>query len=186
MAATFSPTELDKIAYDAPLSFKPPTKAWTDAKGGRPNNKTAKLGYGRDVPIVDLRGKWIIISGANSGIGKEAALTMASWGANLILACKEPGAGSREDHPSTVVEECQVKAFSRGHATKIEWWKIDMTNLANVEAFAERWLDTGRSLDVLCNNAGVGSSPGGTNDVFLTKDGFEYIHQVSPLILSQN
>lgn len=173
-----SPTELDKIAYDAPLSMKLPSKAWTESKGGRPNNKTVTLAYGKDVPIVDLQGKWVIISGANSGIGKEAALTMAEWGANLILACREPGEGSHEDHPTTVIEQCQVKAFLLGFDSTIEWWPIDMTNLADVEEFAEKWLDTGRPLDVLCNNAGVGSSPGG-NDVFLTKDGFEFIHQVS-------
>ena len=53
-----------------------------------------------------------------------------------------------------------------------------MAELASVESFANRWLQTARPLDILCNNAGMGSSPGG-QDIFLTKDGFEIIHQVN-------
>jgi len=40
------------------------------------------------VPGADLRGKWIIISGSNNGVGFEAAKPFAAWGANLILACR--------------------------------------------------------------------------------------------------
>lgn len=53
-----------------------------------------------------------------------------------------------------------------------------MANIASIETFAQRWLDTGRALDILCNNAGMGGSPGGTTP-FMTKDGFEIIHQVN-------
>jgi len=100
-----------------------------------------------------------------------------------------------------VVEECKANAKMAGHVTsEIEWWELDMSSLASVEAFAQRWLDTRRPLvrryhshehtmvllangrchvqDILCNNAGIGSSPGG-QEVFLTKDGFEIIHQAS-------
>ena len=193
MSDTSVPTALDNIAYDAPLSLPPPPKTWTDAMGGRANNRTDKLIYGRDVPIVDLTGKWIIISGANNGIGREAALTFASWGANLVLACRDPTATkSHEGHPAEVVEECRAlareKASSDGREKEsvIEWWQIDMVDLGSVEAFGRRWLETGSTLDVLCNNAGVGSSPGGEEKVYLTKDGFEFVHQVSMMSMSRN
>lgn len=170
------PGEIDKIPYDAPLSFDLPAKEWTEAKGGRPNNRTETLTEA-DVPPVDLTGKWILISGANNGIGKEAALTFASWGANLILACKDPRA--TEGHPLEAVDGCKARAKANGHASTIEWWKYDAADLASVEALAQRWLDTGRPLDILCNNAGVASTPAGNNTVFKTKDGFEFIFQVS-------
>lgn len=179
-----TPTEIDKISYDAPLSFTEPSNTWTEAKGGRKNNRTDKLVYGRDVPVVDLTDRWILISGANSGIGREAAITFASWGANLVLACREPGSKSKEPHPSVVVEECRSAAKANGKVSEIEWWIVDMTDLKSVEALGERWLNTQRPLDVLCNNAGVGSSPGGDGGregVALTKDGFEFIHQVCRL-----
>lgn len=53
-----------------------------------------------------------------------------------------------------------------------------MASLASIEAFAARWAATGRAIDILANNAGMGSSPGG-DDVFKTRDGFEIIHQVN-------
>ena len=143
--------------------------------GGRPNNRTETLTE-KDVPPIDLTDKWVLISGANNGIGKEAAITFASWGANLILACREPA--SHEGHPIDAVEQCKAAAKANRHISDIEWWKLDCADLASVEALAKRWLDTGRPLDILCNNAGVGSSPGGENTVFKTKDGFEFIHQV--------
>lgn len=171
-----TPSEIDKIPYDAPLSFPEPPKSWTKAKGGRPNNRTETLTEVH-VPPVDLSGKWILISGANNGLGKEAALTFASWGANLILACRDPRPS--EGHPLEAVEQCKALAASRGHESTVEWWKFDAADLSSVDALAQRWIESGRPLDILCNNAGVGSSPGGTSQIIKTKDGFEFIHQVS-------
>jgi len=124
-----------------------------------------------------LSGKWIIISGSNNGIGREAALAFARMGANLILACRDPP--PTETHPEAVLAECLSEAKKSGHLdSTIEWWQFNGADLESVDAFAQRWLDTGRPLDILCNNAGMGSSPGGS-DVFKTKDGFEIIHQVN-------
>lgn len=172
--------ELKNLVYDAPLSFTEPTEAWCNRNGGRPNNRTDTLTE-KDVPPTDLTGKWILITGSNNGIGKEAALTFASWGANLVLACREPR--PNEGHPADVVDASKAAAKAAGHVSDIEWWKVDFADLTTVEALAKRWLATDRPLDILCNNAGVGSSPGGTNpgEVFKTKDGFEFVHQINLL-----
>lgn len=162
--------DLNTIAYDAPFSFEPPTKAWVNAQNWKGNRWTTV-----SIPDADLHDKWIIISGANNGIGREASLRFASWGANLILACRDPP--PHETHPYVVVQECKTRAKEAGHVSECEWWDLDMTDLASVETFAARWLKTGRPLDILCNNAGIGSSPAGSA-AFLTKDGFEIIHQV--------
>ena len=169
MAAT---VDYDNVPYDAPLTFTLPTKKWIDTqtrKGGK--------GGALSIPDADFRGKWVIITGANNGIGREAAIRMASWGANIILGCRNPP--PHEVRPEDVVSECLIAARSKDHKeTLFEWWEIDMANLSSVEAFAKRWLDSGRVVDVLCNNAGMGSSPAGTGKTFHTKDGFEIIHQV--------
>lgn len=163
--------DLNTIAYDAPLSFPEPSPKWIHTQ----NRKGAK-GTHATVPDADLRGNWVIISGSNNGIGREAALKMASWGANLILACRDPPL--KETHPTLVVTECRAAARISGHEkSQIEWWELDCASLASVEAFAQRWLAADRPLDILCNNAGIGSSPGGAK-VFKTADGFEIIHQV--------
>lgn len=162
--------DLLTIPYDAPLSFPQPSRFWTHYKAWLGSNWTYLT-----IPDVDLTGKWVIISGSNNGIGREAAIRFASWGANLILACRDPP--PKETHPTVVVKECAEAAKKNGKTIVVEWWELDMTDLAGVEKFAARWLETGRALDILCNNAGLGSSPGGET-VMKTKDDFEIVHQV--------
>ncbi|KAE8149937.1 hypothetical protein BDV25DRAFT_119652 [Aspergillus avenaceus] len=127
----------------------------------------------RDFPGPTLRGKWIIISGANNGIGYEAAKSFAAWGANLILACRDPP--EPELHPRLAVRHCTDVAISQGHQSLIEWWELDMADLRSVEAFCNRWLQTDRPLDILCNNAGIA----GATDRHVTRDGFPIVHQVN-------
>jgi NAD(P)-dependent dehydrogenase (short-subunit alcohol dehydrogenase family) len=169
-------SELSTIPYDAPLSFREPSYFWTRYYSARGASGT--LLSRKDVPFTDLSGKWIIISGSNNGIGREAAIFFAQCGANLILACRSPP--PHERHPNDVVQECLTAAKSRGYEkSTVEWWEIDMTKFSTVEAFAQRWLDTGRALDILCNNAGMGSNPGGLGNVLKTGDGLEFVHQVN-------
>lgn len=169
--------ELAEIPYDAPLSFQEPGWLWRHYKGHQGTN--SKKLTRDDVPFKDLTGKWVIISGSNNGIGREAALFFAQCGANIILACRNPP--PHEKHPYTVVEECKAAARAASNEkSTIEWWDIDMTKLSTVDAFAKRWLDTGRPLDILCNNAGMGGNPGGlAGTVLKTEDGFEFVHQVN-------
>jgi hypothetical protein len=152
MATEMAPAEnidINLIPLDAPLSIAEPPRSWIysqNRKGG--DRRKEKL------PPVDLTGKWIIISGSNNGIGREAALQFASWGANLILACRNP-TPAWETQPDAVVEECLQRAKEAGHASEIEWWELDCARLESVEDFAVRWMKTERPLDVLCNNAGM-------------------------------
>ncbi|KAL9053813.1 MAG: hypothetical protein Q9162_004532 [Coniocarpon cinnabarinum] len=165
--------DLNTIAYDAPLSFRLPSPKWISAQ-----TRKGLLSTYLTIPDADFTGKWVLITGANNGIGREAALRMASWGANIVLACRNPP--PHETHPEDVVSECLIAARSRGIKESLfEWWEVDFARLSSVEALAKKWLDSGRVLDVLCNNAGMGSSPAGQNRNFYTKDGFEIIHQVN-------
>lgn len=164
--------------YDAPLSFREPSWLWTRTQADRGRNGT-KLEVDKILPNVDLSGKWVLLTGANSGIGREACLQFATWGASIVLGCRS-NPPPHEPHPDEVIEECKTRARAAGHEkAEFEWWEIDMTVLESVKKFGQRWLDTKRSLDILCNNAGVGSSKGG-DQVFRTDDGFEIVHQVSP------
>lgn len=135
-----------------------------------------------EFPTVDLTGKWIIVSGGNNGLGFEAAKFFAKSGANLILACRE--APSYETPTEKAVEECQAIAAGNGHNPTIEWWRLDMDKISSVEAFGKRWLDTGRPLDVLCNNAGMTARRKLANPI--SDDGFELVHQVIYLCFSNN
>ncbi|PSN69569.1 WW domain-containing oxidoreductase [Corynespora cassiicola Philippines] len=133
----------------------------------------------RDVPIRDLTGKWVIISGSNNGIGREASLFFAKCGANIILACRNPPV--HEIHPTDVVAECKSVSEMAGHSDAIiEWWEVNMASLSSVNAFADRWLQQNLPLDILCNNAGIGGNPGDAQGkMLMTEDGFEVVHQVN-------
>lgn len=124
------------------------------------------------VPGTDLRGKWVIISGSNNGVGFEAAKSFAEWGANLILACREPPAW--ELHPMAAVDQCKDMAKAHCHSSTIEWWELDMADLNSVEALCQRWLESDRALDILCNNAGIPS----TVKKHMTEERSQLVHQV--------
>ncbi|KAL4887248.1 hypothetical protein BJY04DRAFT_212292 [Aspergillus karnatakaensis] len=155
------------------MPLKEPSRLWTSYNALRGTNFTHLTPA--QVPVPNLSGKWIIITGSNNGIGLEAAKAFAKAGANLILGCREPPAW--ETHPTAAVAACQELARDAGHDSVIEWWEINMADLSSVEAFAARWNHTGRGLDILCNNAGMG--PPMSVQPTLTKDGFEILHQVN-------
>lgn len=166
---------IQNIPYDAPLSFPEPSWLWTRYMCHQGTN--SKKITEKDVPFKNLSGKWVVITGSNSGIGEQAALFFAQCGANIVLACR---ISPHEKHPSEVADQCKALAKAAGYPkSTIEWWEIDMSKLKTVEAFAQRWLKTGRPLDILCNNAGMGSNPGGIAKHLLTEDGFEFVHQVN-------
>ncbi|KAF7542392.1 hypothetical protein G7Z17_g11616 [Cylindrodendrum hubeiense] len=154
-------------------STRSPAFFWRLTNALKGTNNT--LLTSKEVPDADLTGKWILITGGNNGIGFEAAKTFAKWGANIVLACREPP--ESETHPSTAEEECRSIAKSAGHSSTIEWWKVDLTDLRSIADISQRWLDTQRPLDILCNNAGVSATPPSGKTIY-TKDGFEFSHQM--------
>ena len=108
--------------------------------------------------VPDLAGKVIIVTGANSGIGYEAARVFVSKGAETVLACRS------EQKARAALE--QIKAGSP--AARAEFMQLDLASLASVYAFAEAFKQKYERLDVLVNNAGIMWVPYG-----LTEDGFE-------------
>jgi NAD(P)-dependent dehydrogenase (short-subunit alcohol dehydrogenase family) len=109
--------------------------------------------------IPSQAGKRILITGANSGIGYYAALTLARKGAHVILACRDRRKG----------EAALARLGSEAPGTGTELAMLDLASLASVREFAARQLDLGRPLDILVNNAGVMAPP----KRLQTTDGFE-------------
>ena len=100
--------------------------------------------------MPDLTGTTIIITGANSGIGLEAARLFAHHGAHVVLAVRDERRG--RDAAATVEGSTEVR-------------HLDLADLASVRSFAENWRG---DIHVLVNNAGVLIPPFGK-----TRDGFE-------------
>jgi NAD(P)-dependent dehydrogenase (short-subunit alcohol dehydrogenase family) len=109
-----------------------------------------------------LEGKTCLITGANSGLGKAAALRLAKLGARVILVC-------RRGHPE-VGEEIRRKSGNQ----KIEMEYADLTDFSTLSALCDRLKERGEKIHVAIFNAGV--VPGWARR---TKDGFEEMFQVN-------
>lgn len=109
---------------------------------------------------VSLQGKQAIVTGAASGIGVETTRALATAGANVVLAVRDVKAGE-------VVAQT-MRATLPPTAGTLEVEALDLADLKSVDAFVARWLEKGRPLHLLINNAGVMATPEGN-----TAQGFE-------------
>lgn len=108
--------------------------------------------------LTSLKGKTIIVTGANSGIGLEAAKEFAKKGALLIMAVRNVEKG--ESARSSILQ-------AYPHA-EIDMMVLDLADLESIRTFANRFKTQYQTLDILVNNAGVMIPPHTK-----TKDGFE-------------
>lgn len=106
-------------------------------------------------PERDLESRFIVITGANTGIGRITAESLAARGACIVLACRS------EERTRPVLEGIRAKG---GEAI---FEPLDLASLASVRESAARIVDMARPIDILINNAGLAGQRG------LTKDGFE-------------
>ncbi|HTX41220.1 MAG TPA: oxidoreductase [Acidobacteriaceae bacterium] len=110
-----------------------------------------------DIPRED--GRLALITGANSGVGFHAALELARAGCAVILACRDRAkADAARNRIVAAVPQADVEVLL-----------LDLASLDSVRAAAASFLASGRSLDLLINNAGVMALP----ERRLTRDSFE-------------
>lgn len=93
--------------------------------------------------ITDLAGKTIIITGANSGIGKAAAIQLARLNANVVLACRSRERGTAALHDVQ-------QAAGNG---QVELMQVDLASQASIRQFASEFKQRHNRLDVLIHNA---------------------------------
>jgi NAD(P)-dependent dehydrogenase (short-subunit alcohol dehydrogenase family) len=104
---------------------------------------------------MELQRKNVVVTGANTGIGRVTAVELAKSGAHVVLACRS------EERTRPVLEEIQLAG---GRA---EFLPLDLADLDSVRAAAKVFLDREQPLTLLVNNAGLAGAHG------TTKDGFE-------------
>ena len=108
--------------------------------------------------IPDLAGKVVVVTGANSGIGLEAARRFSIGGADTILACRSEQRGRR----------ALLEIRSEHPHARARLIKLDLGSLTSIERFAREFDACHSRLDVLVNNAGIMAVP-----YSRTADGFE-------------
>jgi NAD(P)-dependent dehydrogenase (short-subunit alcohol dehydrogenase family) len=107
---------------------------------------------------IDLTGKTVFITGANSGLGKESARAMAAKGAHVVMAARDP-----EKLDAAFSE---IAILSPG--ARLETILVDLGSLKSVRNCAMEANKRLEKIDILINNAGVMAWPMGH-----TADGFE-------------
>ncbi|KAJ8344068.1 hypothetical protein SKAU_G00313970 [Synaphobranchus kaupii] len=105
-----------------------------------------------------LDGKTVMITGANTGIGKETAVDLASRGARVILACRD------KTRASEAADDIRQRSGNGNVVVKI----VDLASLQSVRDLAKDVQETEERLDILINNAGIMMCP-----KWQTEDGFE-------------
>lgn len=121
--------------------------------------KSSCFGGPADIIHKDMTAKVVIVTGSNTGIGKETVRELARMGATVIMACRD----SKKTLP--VLE----KLKSSTHNSNIVFIRLDLAELKSIQEFAEEFKSKYNRLDVLINNAGIMALP----ERKLTKDGFE-------------
>ncbi len=109
--------------------------------------------------VPNQRGKRAVVTGANSGTGKETAKRLAGAGAEVVLAVRTPNKG----------DAAKAEILAAHPGAKVQVRRLDLADLSSVEEFAEGLAADGHPLDLLLNNAGIMTPPQRAE----TADGFE-------------
>jgi NAD(P)-dependent dehydrogenase (short-subunit alcohol dehydrogenase family) len=99
--------------------------------------------------VPDQAGKLVVVTGANSGTGKEAARRLAGAGAHVVMAVRTMAKG----------EQARAEILAANPGAKLDIRRIDLADLASVAEFADGLIADGIPVDVLINNAGVMAPP---------------------------
>jgi NAD(P)-dependent dehydrogenase (short-subunit alcohol dehydrogenase family) len=132
---------------------------------------------------INLRGKRILVTGVSAGLGVETARSLAAHGAHVV--------GAVRNLAKAKAATAQVHNDAAGSGGSFELIELDLANLKNVRACADKLVAKGEPFDVVIANAGVMATPfGHTADGFETQFGtnhlghFVFVNRIASLIRS--
>jgi len=122
--------------------------------------------------MTDLNGRHFLVTGANTGIGKETVRGLAKAGAKVTLA------GRSEDKTRAAMTDIAATAPS----ADLAFLQLDLADFGSVRKAADEFLGRGEPLHVLINNAGLAGMRGMTASGFEMTFGTNY---VGPFLFTQ-
>lgn len=108
--------------------------------------------------VPNLQDKVVVITGANRGIGFEAATIFAQHKATVIIACRDIEKG----------QQAVEKLRGKNPSASIQLMKLDLASLKSIKDFVQEFTHKYSRIDILVNNAGVMMTP-----QIKTQDGFD-------------
>jgi retinol dehydrogenase 13 len=112
---------------------------WADIKQMMDNDRAPQIPCD-----ASLKGKLCVVTGATSGVGREAVRALASHGASIVMVNR-----SRERSEKTCAE------IRSSYHTDCDYLTADFTRLGEVHAAADTLILKYPRIDVLVNNAGI-------------------------------
>ena len=109
---------------------------------------------------ISLKGKSVLVTGANSGVGFKTAEISAYLGADVILACRNKERAN----------EARLRLICDYPEASISVMQLDLASLSSIEAFTEELVSNQVDIDVFVNNAGAFRQPWKK-----TADGFDLV-----------
>lgn len=100
---------------------------------------------GKNPVNTDMSGRICLVTGANSGIGKQVCLQLARLNATVIMACRN------ETDGKTVQKEIVQQSSNTNIVIEI----VDLSSQKSIRHFVEKFYKENRQLHVLVNNAGI-------------------------------
>ncbi|CAJ1401145.1 unnamed protein product [Effrenium voratum] len=119
------------------------------------------------IDMPNLSGMKVVVTGGCSGLGLQTAMLMAQSGASVIAGC-------RSDSGAAASTLQTLERLSKAKAQPAVW-DLDMDSLESVRSFAQRYVSSVGTLQILVNNAGT------TQGCSLTQDKIESAFQVNYL-----
>jgi NAD(P)-dependent dehydrogenase (short-subunit alcohol dehydrogenase family) len=94
---------------------------------------------------MEMSGKFVVVTGANTGIGKETAVALARSGARVVITSRDAAKGA------AAVRDIRRDAGS----DDVDVLALDLADQRSIRAFADELLGRTDRIDVLVNNAGI-------------------------------
>ena len=122
--------------------------------------------FAGSVLMSEMKGKICIITGSNSGIGKETALSLAKMGATVVMVVRDQERG----------EKARTEIVRQTGNNSVDLMFCDLSSMDSIRRFAKEFKKKYDRLDVLINNAGALF-----NKREVTSEGFERTFAVNYL-----